>query len=150
MLAEVQLRHPLETGGVLMGYVDGPGAVVVAATTPGLRAVHRDDGYIPDHDHDEVAVATVYAASRRRAQYLGDWHAHPTGAGTTSLRDRRTMAHIARAQDARCPRPLMLIVHGRKSERITAWTLHLGPGPFRRVAEVAVFDCDDEAVDSLA
>jgi integrative and conjugative element protein (TIGR02256 family) len=74
IVAEVVRAGALETGGLLVGYWSGEADVVVTdATRPGPLAAHAEDTYVPDADHDELAMARLYAASGRRHAYLGDW-----------------------------------------------------------------------------
>src|SRR5690606_33938556 len=86
--------------------------VVRASVGPGPRAVHRRRGFVPDHVYHELETARIYADSGRVWSYLGDWHSHPSGTLVLSRTDRRTLARIARAPDARVPKPLMIVLAG--------------------------------------
>lgn len=118
-------RHlPNESGGILLGYWarQPTEAVVTEAVGPGPRAEHRKDGFRPDADYHEAAIAEAYLGSGTRITYLGDWHSHPACSGALSKRDRRTLRHIAEDANSRLPRPFMVIV-GRRDRRmeIAAW-----------------------------
>lgn len=115
MLAEVRYWSPYETGGLLLGYRDSRGAVVITTTVgPGPRAQHRRFSFSPDHDAQQAELAQIYEASGRTCTYLGDWHSHPLGLSVPSRTDRRTLLRIAGTVSARQPRPVMGIVtiHG--------------------------------------
>ena len=114
MVAEATREFPLETGGVLAGYIDSSSGdtVVQVAVGPGPKAIHRPNRFLPDHDYHEKEIATIYAESGRTQSYVGDWHTHPHGNEKLSLSDRRTLARIARAPGARAPKPLMVVLAG--------------------------------------
>lgn len=114
MVREAQVRSPMETGGMLLGYVSpGRGTdqiVIDEIVGPGPRAIHERRRFEPDGAWQEARLADRYEASGRITTYLGDWHTHPDGAPTPSRRDRRTVRAIARSRAARAPRPLMFIM----------------------------------------
>jgi len=121
---ESQHSAPLETGGVLLGFVDAdaPFAVeVLAQAGPGPDAEHRRHRFVPDSAWQTARIADVYSRSGRVITYLGDWHSHPGGSAWPSRLDRRTAARIARSKAARAPRPLMLIVSGASLEELNAY-----------------------------
>lgn len=118
--AQVREHDPLETGGILLGYVapsgtaDGPGDVVVVdALGAGPRAEHYERSFQPDHDWQVTEVAERYERSDGVSGYVGDWHSHPHGTSVPSRQDLRTMRSIARHVPARLDRPTMLIVSTR-------------------------------------
>lgn len=116
-------RHPLETGGLLLGWsedVTGD-AVVAAIVGPGPAAEHGLMSFLPDDQWQRAELARRYAGSGRVHGYLGDWHTHPNGAGRASSRDRRTLASIAAAPLARAPRPLLAIVSGDPDGPVHVW-----------------------------
>lgn len=114
MLDEAAGRAPLETGGVLLGYVSPRGepehVVVEAVLGPGPRARHSKTQFEPDSRWQEGEIAQRYELSGRITTYLGDWHTHPMGPPLPSRRDRQTARAIAQKKSARMPRPLMLIL----------------------------------------
>lgn len=111
MVVDATRWAPAETGGILMGYWAGPGEVIVTdMVDAGPRATHTASGFTPDAEHQERLVAEIYERSRRLHTYLGDWHTHPAGGLSLSRTDRKTAARIARANEARCPRPLMMVL----------------------------------------
>jgi integrative and conjugative element protein (TIGR02256 family) len=71
-------RHPLETGGLLLGWTDDAtgDAVVAAIVGPGPAAKHGRTSFLPDHDWQRAELARRYAGSGRVHVYLGDWHTH--------------------------------------------------------------------------
>lgn len=122
-------RHgPLESGGLALGYrVSDQEAVVTDVIGPGPAAEHRSDRFRPDVDFQEAELEARFGASDGRATYLGDWHSHPGTVGIPSAKDRRTLQRIARAPEADCPRPIMLILGQAGDEwLVEAWQGRLG------------------------
>ena len=112
-LREAQRAYPLETGGLLLGWTTGPGAVVISQVIgPGPRATHRATSFAPDVAWQERQLADAYERAGRRLQYLGDWHTHPRGTIRLSGTDRATLRRIARHPDARAPHPVMAVLAG--------------------------------------
>lgn len=125
MAEEATEKWPLETGGVLLGYIGiDSGTVVTHVVGPGSHARHLSDRFEPDAEFHEQEIARFYNASGRISTYLGDWHSHPKGGGKPSERDRKTAKKIARTGSARAPFPLMLILRpdgGRWIPRVHRW-----------------------------
>ena len=120
MLQEATARHPLETGGVLVGYLgDGEELVVTTAVGPGAAARHGRSKFVPDHAFHEEEVARLYKASGRRWTYVGDWHSHPDAPAYMSPTDSETLELISSSKAARAPRPIMLIL-GQREQRETS------------------------------
>lgn len=111
--AEANQKYPLETGGVLVGYVTAQGPVVTAMVGPGGNAEFRRRRFSPDSSFQEQQIAALYESSGRIHTYLGDWHTHPDGIATPSWLDRRTLRRIARSPSARAPEPAMAIFAGK-------------------------------------
>jgi integrative and conjugative element protein (TIGR02256 family) len=128
MIVDFGRYIPSETGGILLGYWVTPDEVVITdATSAGLRARHRADGYEPDVGHDQREIARIYAESGRQHTYLGDWHTHPGSEPALSRRDRKTLRAIAADVGARALAPLMMIIgSGEDAVTATVWYLPAG------------------------
>lgn len=120
---EADSKHPMETGGILMGYFGNPDnvSVITHATGPSPNAVHLRSHYKPDQDFDEFQIASMYFKSNRRTVYLGDWHSHPAPFDGLSNRDKRTLRKIALYKSARIKTPLMLILSCNSQWNATIW-----------------------------
>ena len=117
VVAQAQDHTPLETGGILLGYVASTGTpdaagdvVVIDALGPGPQAEHDGRMFTPDHDWQVAELAKRYARSDGVAGYVGDWHSHPHGTAVPSRQDLRTLRTIARHPAARLAVPTMLII----------------------------------------
>ena len=128
MTQDADGRFPLETGGVLVGYVADDGDVVVHASIgPGPNAQHGRFRFTPDHAWQCGRLDSHFADSTGVNVYVGEWHTHPQGSAVMSLLDRRTLRRIARHAQASCPRPLMLI--GAGAPIGWRWQVHQYAGP---------------------
>lgn len=111
MLEEASRAHPMETGGLLIGY-RGPDrtAVVTQIIGPGPGAIHRGDSFEPDYNFHEAALERIHAESGGIERYLGDWHTHPDGKLYLSPKDLAVLRQIAEHADAGTKHPLMLVI----------------------------------------
>lgn len=121
---EANVRFPLETGGVLMGYWHPSKVPVITAMIgPGPGATRERHAFEPDQAWQIERIADHYRASGRRETYLGDWHTHPSARrGKVSRTDRGVLCRIIDTPEARCPNPLMAIWAGDPE---VGWRLHL-------------------------
>lgn len=110
LLAEAVSKAPLETGGVLLGWISGAEICITNVIGPGPAAVHEAESFEPDSSWQQDKIALLYGRSGRRLAYLGDWHTHPAGRPEPSDQDCRTLLAIANSSTARCPNPVMLIL----------------------------------------
>lgn len=123
---------PMETGGLLMGYLDSNGDTVITDVTgPGPNAIHAECSYVPDYEHDTAQADLLYHASGRLHLYLGDWHTHPKDVDAISRRDIKALKTIADTPSARVAEPLMIILVHRGE-----WTIHAWSGRFIRRLQV--------------
>lgn len=123
LAAEANRAYPLETGGVIVGYVAENGdPVVFGAVGPGPAAVHRHQRFTPDHEWQCQQLDHIFEKSSETLVYVGDWHTHPDGSSRMSWLDHRTLRAIANHRQAKTSSPLMLIGGGSPEARI--WTGH--------------------------
>lgn len=108
LVGEASNKHPLETGGVLLGWRTDDGAVVAGMLGPGPRAMHGRHAFLPDHRWQIEEIQNVFSKTSGDLNYLGDWHTHPNGVAAMSNLDRSTLRRICR----RAPNALMTILGG--------------------------------------
>jgi integrative and conjugative element protein (TIGR02256 family) len=121
MAIEASKWSPLETGGVLVGYISISRDVVVTAIVhAGPDAKRTRTSFRPDPRFQDDGIAQQYEASGRQDCYLGDWHSHPRGSPSMSWRDRRTLQDIAEYKPARIANPVMVILYS-DDWKIGAW-----------------------------
>lgn len=102
--------HPMETGGMLLGYVaDNNDVVVTTIIGPGPAAKHSRYAFEPDAEYQQAKLEAHYRVTEGKESYLGDWHTHPHGPCIPSRTDKRTLAHIALTPSSRIKYPVMAI-----------------------------------------
>jgi integrative and conjugative element protein (TIGR02256 family) len=99
---------PNESGGMLIGYVDGGLLYLTHATPPGPRAVHQPDLFVRDGDYSQLVLEAALAESNGRHDYVGEWHSHPFSQGPSS-QDRISMKRIGEKASYACAHPALLL-----------------------------------------
>lgn len=99
IVTETIHKHPVETGGILIGYVlDNGVRIVVENIPPGQNSQHKW-GYF---EYDEVFVNYLSNVVARQykgnLQVLGLWHRHPGSLDTFSTTDDETNLLFAQGQ----------------------------------------------------
>ena len=120
--------HPLETGGVLLGWRSGVDRIVADLVGPGPRALHGRHRFLPDHAWQVRRIQEAFSSTNGDLDYLGDWHTHPSGRAEMSSEDYATL----RALHRHVPGALMVIGAGVEEDwAFGAWSLRPG-GLLRR------------------
>lgn len=137
MTREADSAHPLESGGIMMGYWAEPQreVVITDALLPGPRAVHRLDGFDPDSAHDAAQIRRLYEQSGHFHTYLGEWHSHPASGPWLSPLDQRTLGGIAAEQAATELISLMAVISEPPIRRLMIWR-HVAASERMRVRAV--------------
>lgn len=105
-----------ETGGILVGRVDGTTAWVTHVVGPGPRAEHGRSSFRRDGDYTQSCLEDIFCQSQGDDDYLGEWHSHLVLAGPSSL-DSRSMAWVSKNPRYHCPSPLLLLCCQAKPDR---------------------------------
>jgi integrative and conjugative element protein (TIGR02256 family) len=107
---EVEANKSVETGGILLGFVDEDRrAVVVRATGPGPKATKSATGFDRDVEFVQAELKRSAKELGQRGLYLGEWHSHLETDPEPSGRDIMSMCGIAAAQNYATRCPIMLI-----------------------------------------
>jgi integrative and conjugative element protein (TIGR02256 family) len=116
MLAEADRWFDLETGGSFMGYWATDREVVVTAHIPAGPGSKRERfRFEPDLYWQQQRIDEHYAKSGRLDMYLGDWHTHPRATtAQLSYTDRACARGIIAAEEARQPRPIIMLLAGEE------------------------------------
>lgn len=94
-------KHPVETGGILIGYILDNGAwVVVENIPPGYRTIHQRAYFEYDAEFVNYLSNVVALQYKGNLQVLGLWHRHPGSMDVFSSTDDETNLKFAR--DRRC------------------------------------------------
>lgn len=115
-----------ETGGVLIGFVDGERrAVVVRATGPGPNAVRTATRFERDIEFTQQELDRAAAELGDRGVYLGEWHSHLVAVPRPSPTDITSLYGIAVAPNylTRCPAMIIagLDTRSGKVDTTRAW-----------------------------
>lgn len=122
MLEEGRRAHPMETGGLLIGYWSrNDSAVVSRVIGPGPRAIQWTDSFEPDYGFQEAEIARIHIESQGVERYLGDWHTHPDGGLYLSAKDRDVLRRIADHEEVSTDQPLMLVLVTGESFSAAIW-----------------------------
>ena len=110
MIKECKESKEKETGGVLMGFRDRNGGIVVTrASGPGPKAIRRTDWFERDLTFCQAELEKTYNELGKRGLYVGEWHYHPTGSNKPSRQDLLSLAGISQQANYMTDRPIMLI-----------------------------------------
>lgn len=124
IVTEVIDKHPIETGGILIGYVLDNGAwVVVENIPPGYnKIVHRQAYFEYDTEFVNYLSNVVALQYKGNLQVLGLWHRHPGSMDVFSRTDDGT--NIKFARDRQCG-AISALVNCDPKMRITMY--HVSP-----------------------
>lgn len=135
MQSLAQQKFPLETGGMLVGYIADDGTPVVTSIIgPGPGATHKRFKFVPDGAFQQSLLEMHYWETNGRETYIGDWHTHPKGSPSLSFLDRKTLARIALTPASDISNPIMVILGGGKE----SW--QLGAARFNSIEKGLIFN----------
>ena len=138
MVAEVLSSPTRETGGILIGRLDGNKAIVHKATGPGPKAVRTSTRFDRDVEYSQNELDAEVAACNENV-YLGEWHSHLVASPEPSGRDVLSMTGIAEAANYATNCPVMMIFgfdpKAKAIGELRAWAFPAGSS-LRRIAVV--------------
>lgn len=130
---EARAWAPRESGGMLIGAIDGDTARVVRVSGPGPAADHTPDGFLRDGEHSQAALDAAVRESVGALDYLGEWHSHPIAVGASS-RDARSMRAIAHDSAYQRREPILIVLLAERR----SWRLQGYQWRDDRLASVAI------------
>lgn len=98
----------LETGGILLGHDLGDVLQVTVAGDPGPNSRRSSDRFLRDRDHAAQLAAGAWEADR--AQWIGEWHTHPTASPVPSQIDLASYTRHLQDSDLNFDRFLSVII----------------------------------------
>jgi integrative and conjugative element protein (TIGR02256 family) len=109
--AEAIKARKVETGGVLVGYVDKRNGVLVVtdASGPGSKAILEPFSVVIDGEHAQEFCDRCLRESGDRIDYVGDWHKHPGFCLQPSSADSLAIKAMAEFQHSPTKHPISLI-----------------------------------------
>ena len=110
IVSEAESCPDVETGGVLIGYVDnGRRAIVCRATGPGPKAVKTATRFQRDTEYVQGEIDRAAGELGEKWTYLGEWHSHLEREPEPSPTDVRSLNGIAAAPNYLNANPIMVI-----------------------------------------
>lgn len=123
IVTEVIDKHPIETGGILIGYILDNGAwVVVENIPPGYHTIHQRAYFEYDAEFVNYLSNVIALQYKGNLQVLGLWHRHPGSMDIFSRTDDGT--NIKFARDRQCG-AISALVNCDPRMRITMY--HVSP-----------------------
>lgn len=101
-------HFPNETGGVLVGKIEGSCVIIQYAIGPGPKAQHGPTRFRRDGNFSQEALDELVQSSAGEHDYIGEWHSHPTKS-PPSLTDILSMKWIALNTKYATSEPVMLL-----------------------------------------
>lgn len=96
MIRESFAKHPVETGGILLGYILDNGLwVVMEMIPPGIKGVFETAYFEYDQDFVNYLGTSVSNQYKEPLQVLGLWHRHPGSMDYFSSTDDGTNSEFA-------------------------------------------------------
>lgn len=105
---ESRERYPLETGGILIGRIEGDRVIVAHVVGPGPNAIHEPAKFIRDGDYAQQQLDEYVNMSEVVDDYIGEWHSHPLPVGP-SMRDRESMRWISTRPAYNQKEPILIL-----------------------------------------
>lgn len=103
---ESRAKFPRETGGILIGYLEGNIFYIEEAVGPGPRAIHKLQTFIRDGNYSQEQLDQIVIHTEGRWDYLGEWHSHPKKMGP-SVKDFSSLRNIQRDSSYSISHPIM-------------------------------------------
>lgn len=92
-------KHPIETGGIFIGYVLDNGAwIVVETISPGYKTIHQRAYFEYDAEYVNYLSNVVAKQYKGNLQVLGLWHRHPGSMDVFSTTDDETNLIFAKGK----------------------------------------------------
>lgn len=110
MRAEIRRAHGLETGGALVGMLQGETLHVIDACGPGPNSKLTRFDVTIDGEYATNFCDRAFESSGGALDYVGDWHCHTGWSLEPSARDRKAMAQMASFATAVRYHPVSLIL----------------------------------------
>ena len=110
IVPDIKRHHPNETGGMLLGYVNGGHRVITALIDSGPNAQRGLYHMLPDDTYQQAKLLEHFEMTDGRESFLGEWHSHPESSPTMSPTDRRTLHRVTTKGRNLPALPAMVIV----------------------------------------
>lgn len=110
MRHETQKNPKVETGGVLLGVINGDVIAINHASEPGPKAEKESTRFLKDRVFCQQYIDRKYLEHGQSASYIGEWHFHPNGDNLPSNTDLSSLTNIANSEGYLTETPIMIIL----------------------------------------
>jgi len=110
ILNETKVHYPLETGGMLLGYLKEKNYYILDIIDAGPEAIHKTDYFLPDGKYQQPILEQKFFKSNGKVTFLGDWHSHPKADSYLSKLDMETLKNISEDEGAQINCPIFIII----------------------------------------
>lgn len=110
IIQETRSHYPLETGGMLLGYIKENKYYVMDLVEAGPKAIHKENYFLPDGKYQQPILEQKFNKSNGLITFLGDWHSHPNADSYLSDLDMETLKNISEDDGAQISNPIFIIV----------------------------------------
>lgn len=110
IIDQTLFSEPLETGGMLLGYIEQRNYYVVDLVDAGPEAVHEREYFLPDGKYQQPILEQKFFESNGKVTFLGDWHSHPNADSYLSNLDMKTLKNISEDEGAQIACPIFIII----------------------------------------
>lgn len=111
IIEEAKRRTGLETGGILVGYVEKErwALIITDATLPGPKAIHKPAYFLRDTSYCQAELDRMHEQSRGKIHYVGEWHKHLELDPKPSSLDKKSLTEIAVQPNYETDQPVLVI-----------------------------------------
>lgn len=117
---EIHNWRDMETGGALVGYVEGGRIVVTHASDPGPRGIRCPNSVRIDGAFTTEFAFRLQSISGGQLYYVGDWHVHLKGNLSLSGYDRKAARKLLMSKACLVPY-LVSVIFSRDAETANAY-----------------------------
>ena len=96
-MQELIYQNPsIETGGVMAGWTDEKGNIVITdVSSPGPKALQTAIKFEKDVEYCQHFLDELYIQSHQKKIYVGEWHSHPSSNNNPSGTDIKSLSEIS-------------------------------------------------------
>jgi len=110
----------VETGGVLAGYTDEGGDIVITdASEPGPKAIKLPTKFEKDVEYCQAFLDHLFTISDKQIIYVGEWHSHPSHRNKPSGVDIKSLTDISFQKEYLTDMPTMIILSNKGAPSCT-------------------------------
>lgn len=120
MQALIATNPKIETGGVLAGFINETGDIVVTnASGPGPKAEKSSTYFKKDIVYCQQFLDDLFINSNKQIVYIGEWHSHPNEKNQPSGTDIKSLEDVAVQKEYLTDMPAMIIFSNNGTPSVT-------------------------------